>query len=519
MEEKNIKRKEWVKTVAIIFLIIMLVLTFFSNTIMNYSLPEVATEYVQADSITTQVRGTGIVEAGDPYNVIIEENRVIKSVAVQDGDVVEKGQVLFYLEDTKSTEASDLEEQIEQAELAYKQALLGEDVSTTVYNNVQNGVETDTATYQASIQEQKTSVEQIEKTISDLNSQIGTAQAKLVEIGTSGMDLAAATTSSEKAHTAQDTAQTNYDALKSRVDNYDANIAAGTETELDKTVLETQLAAAETTLNTCKNDVYIADSTVALLKQIDLAEANLIVANNNLTTAQDTLSTLQNDIQMEISLSAQKDEIDEMKEELSELEAKAVGGVIEAPIAGTVSGIGHVAGESIMAGEAVAVIQAEGKGHTLSFSVTKRQAAALSVGDKGEISNSWYYSDVVATLLSIKPDTADPTNSKKLTFNIEGDVTPGQSLTLSVGQRSANYDYTVPNNAIREDKNGKYILVLEQKPSPLGNRYYAMRRDVEVLASDDHRSAITGDVYAYEFVVTTSTKPIEEGQQVRLKDN
>ena len=56
MEEKKIKRKEWVKTAAIIFLIIMLVLTFCSNTIMNYSLPEVATEYVMADSITLQVR-------------------------------------------------------------------------------------------------------------------------------------------------------------------------------------------------------------------------------------------------------------------------------------------------------------------------------------------------------------------------------------------------------------------------------------------------------------------------------
>lgn len=513
MEEKNIKRKEWVKTAAIIFLIVMLVLTFFSNTIMNYSLPEVATEYVQADSITTQVRGTGVVEAGDPYNVIIEENRVIKSVVVKDGDVVEKGQTLFYLEDAKSPEATALEEQIEQAELAYKQALLGENVSSGVYSNVQNGVVTDTATYQASIQQQRNNVEQIEKTISDLNSQIGSARAKLVEIGTSGIDLATATTNSENAHAAQDIAQANYDSLKSRVDNYDPSDPESLD------VLETQLATAESTLNTCKNNVYIADSTVALLKQIDMAEANLIVANNNLSNAQSALAKVQNDIQTEISLSAQKAEIDDMKDKLAQLEAKSVGGVIVAPISGTVTGIGHVAGESIMAGEAIAVIQPEGKGHTLSFSVSKRQAASLSVGDKGEISNGWYYSDVVATLLSIKPDTADPTNSKKLTFNIEGDVTAGQSLTLSVGQRSANYDYTVPNNAIREDKNGKYILVLEQKPSPLGNRYYAVRRDVEVLASDDHRSAITGDVYAYEFVVTTSTKPIEEGQQVRLIDN
>ena len=116
-------------------------------------------------------------------------------------------------------------------------------------------------------------------------------------------------------------------------------------------------------------------------------------------------------------------------------------------------------------------------------------------------------------------DTEDPANSKKLTFSIEGDVMPGQSLTLSVGQKSAMYDYTVPNNAVREDKDGKFILVLEQKQSPLGTRYYAVRRSVEVVASDDRRSAITGDVYEYEYVVTTSTKPIQEGQQVRLKDN
>ena len=39
------KRREWVKNAAIIFLSVMLVLTFFSNTFMNYSLPEVAAQY------------------------------------------------------------------------------------------------------------------------------------------------------------------------------------------------------------------------------------------------------------------------------------------------------------------------------------------------------------------------------------------------------------------------------------------------------------------------------------------
>ena len=61
MNENTTKRREWVKNAAIIFLSVLLVLTFFSNTIMNYSLPEVATQYVQSSSITAKVRGTGTI--------------------------------------------------------------------------------------------------------------------------------------------------------------------------------------------------------------------------------------------------------------------------------------------------------------------------------------------------------------------------------------------------------------------------------------------------------------------------
>lgn len=513
MEEKNIKRKEWVKTAAIIFLLIMLVLTFFSNTIMNYSLPEVATEYVQSESITMQVRGTGTVESGDPYNVLIEENRVIKSVVVHNGDLVKKGDVLFYLEEGKSEEYKALEDQIEQAEIAYKQALLGEGVSTQVYNNLQNGVTTDMNAYQNSVQAQKANIAEIEKTIKDLTTQRATAEATLIQIGGSDKDLSTATAEAEAAKTDRDAAKVYYDTCKQNLDNY----AGDDENEI--AALEDTVAMAKAALDSAEHELYIADSTVALIKQMELCDANLITANNNLAVGKDALGKLQADVQTELDLVAQKKQLDSLKEQLAKMKEKNAGGKIEAPIAGTITGISHVAGETISAGEAVAVIQPEGKGHTLSFSVTKKQAATLNVGDRGEVSNGWYFSDVVATLISVKPDTSDPTNSKKLTFNVEGDVTPGQTLTLAVGQRSANYDYTVPNNAIREDKDGKFILILEQKASPLGSRYYAVRRNVEVLASDDRRSAISGDVYAYEYVVTTSTKPIEEGQQVRLKDN
>jgi hypothetical protein len=43
--------------------------------------------------------------------------------------------------------------------------------------------------------------------------------------------------------------------------------------------------------------------------------------------------------------------------------------------------------------------------------------------------------------------------------------------------------------------------------------------DVEVLASDDTNTAISAALYGYEYVITTSTKPVEAGKQVRLNES
>ena len=140
MNEKDTKkRREWVKNAAIIFLTIMLLLTFFSNTIMNYSLPEVATQYVQKGTITAKVRGTGNVEATDPYNVIVKETRVISAVAVKQGDTVEKDQIIYYLEDAESDELKKAEDELEELQLAYMKGLFGNNVSSEVISKVASG--------------------------------------------------------------------------------------------------------------------------------------------------------------------------------------------------------------------------------------------------------------------------------------------------------------------------------------------------------------------------------------------
>jgi hypothetical protein len=120
---------------------------------------------------------------------------------------------------------------------------------------------------------------------------------------------------------------------------------------------------------------------------------------------------------------------------------------------------------------------------------------------------------------SIKNDPQNPGQQKLVTLDITGDVTPGQNMNVSIGQKSANYDLVVPNSAIREDNNGKFVLTVVSKSSPLGNRYIATRVDVEVLASDDTKSAVSGALYNWDYVIVTATKPVEAGKQVRLANN
>ena len=104
MEAQKSKKRELIKTIAIIFLAVLLVLTFFSNTIMNRSLPEVATGIVNSGTINAKIRGSGTISANESYEVILNQTREVRSVCVKVGDTVNQGDLLFVLGDIESQE-------------------------------------------------------------------------------------------------------------------------------------------------------------------------------------------------------------------------------------------------------------------------------------------------------------------------------------------------------------------------------------------------------------------------------
>lgn len=124
MTEEKVKNRGWVKNAAIIFLAVMLVLTFFSNTIMNRSLPEVSAQYAQSGSITTRIRGTGKIEAVETYEVKAADSRKVQSVSVKVGDTVNVGDQLFVLAAGDSTELDSAKQALQELQYSYQKALI-----------------------------------------------------------------------------------------------------------------------------------------------------------------------------------------------------------------------------------------------------------------------------------------------------------------------------------------------------------------------------------------------------------
>lgn len=522
MKENGKSKREWVKTAAIVFLSVMLVLTFFSNTFMNYSLPEVATQYVMSDSITARIRGTGTVESGDPYEVMVNESRKVASVAVRVGDEVERGDVLFYLEDSESDELKAARKALADAEKVlnaaqddlrdardnYNAALLNGDITAEDIKAANSG------TSASAYRQQMTA---IQARITEAENELKPYDETLANLAQMVANIDAQTTYEEHQ---LEVARANLAAAEGSVsgnDGDDSKLAAARKAVDDINASITNLSNQKSALNL---QIYITGrDRDEVNKKLEAAKKELEDLTIMLGKVQtlDGLKDLISDAQ-EVVSDAQKG-VDEVQEEIRKLEEKAFGATITADISGTVTSINVTAGNTTSTMTPVAVLQPEGQGYTMSFSVTNDQARRLAVGDRADLVNAWRYDDVNVVLASIRPDKDDPAQKKMLTFDVTGGVIAGQTLSISVGQQSANFDLVVPNSAIREDNNGKFILIVETRPSPLGNRYAASRVDVEVLASDDTKSAISGALYGYEYVITTSTQPVEAGQLVRLANN
>lgn len=293
------------------------------------------------------------------------------------------------------------------------------------------------------------------------------------------------------------------------------------ETSRTLTMLKTQEANWQMHFNQLEQLVEQAEDAVDTQQEAIETYSDAMDAASQVEVKQQALEELTFTASLgdttQLNLQAARDKIEDQKQLIEELSANSDALEVKAKVSGTISAIHCSAGNTVSSETPMATITITDRGYTVRISVTNEQAQKVRVGDMANITN-YYYGDITATLEKIANDSQNQGRGKLLIFRLDGtDVEPGTNLTLSIGQKSATYDTLIPNSAIRTDSNGSFVLVLVAKSTPLRTRYVATRAEISILAQDDTTAAVTGLANG-DFVITTSTHPLEAGDQVRLVD-
>lgn len=592
------RKREIIKTILIVFLIVMLVLTFCSNTIMNKSLAEITTESATSGKLTERIRGSGLVESNQSYDVKVDGNKIIDTIMIKTGQEVKKGDVLFTVGTEDSEELETAQASLIALELEYQKALLTTPEDYTAENQAISNAREDLNAAIAKRNNAIANSDSAQQSLYDYNSNKNerTRKTKIFDklqstiIAIDSNDYASASVeyignliflydAYSKAEEDYNTAYALYTQMltekpsenpsESPTENYtdttsdtdngsqDSTQEPTTTPTPDNDTLEALKADADakravrdTALdeynnnkaeirNDLMNQLYSIESDIdSLNEQIANYESSQgsdsamsieqydedirvkqnaleeLIVNLNKTKNENDLQNKTNTLEIE----AKKKEIDNLNKKIEKIKQENSITEIKSEYSGIVSSISAKIGEETVPDVPVAVIDIAEEGYTVELTVEAEKTKKIKKGIEAEVVNNWN-GNITAVLTDIKNDTKANSKNKILKFSVTGDVSTGTMIDLSIPCGSGSYDTIVPKSAVYKDSKGSFVLIVNSKSSPLGNRYYAKRVDVEVLASDEISSAVQGAISSGDYVITTASKPIKPNEQVRMKDN
>lgn len=560
--EENIaapgRKREIIKTILIIFLVIMLLLTFFSNTIMNKSLAEITTESVTSGKLTERVRGSGMIESNQSYDVTVDGNKVVDTILVKAGQNVEKDTVLFTVGTGESPELTEAEQMLTALELDYQRALLAAPVDYSSENKAISNARDDLnaaiakrdSAY-ANSSSQQTALAQYNNNktaLSQKQALQGKLSATISAIDADDYSMAAVEYIDNLVQLYNDyiSADEDYNAAYSLYTQLLSSGADITEAKAEADRLKISADEKKTVYDVKKNSVRagLVSQHDAVLADIDYLNAQIFAYESDMQNSSFvSVEELENDVitkqriledlvinlaktqkadnvnsqLLNLDVEAKKAEVDKQTKKVEKLRKECETTEIRSKYSGVVTAVNIQPGETTIPEMPVISIDISEEGYTVKVYVDAEKASQVKTGVQAEVVNNWS-GDVKAVLTDIRNDTESNSDSRILVFNVTGDVDSGTNLDLSIPCGSGNYDVIVPKSAVYEDSNGKFVLTVQAKSSPLGNRYYAERVNVEVLASDETSSAVNGSLTAGTYVITAASLPVSPGDQVRMKD-
>lgn len=560
------------------FLIIMVALTGLSRSADAITTPQVVAERPKGGRIDQKVEVSGNLKARDEESMEVGEGLLVKNVFVEEGERVQKGDVLLELD------AKEIKEKLETAEddlkkLQLRLEQLGlnkdftanhspmetakktltelekdkielvkkEDIQVERAKEKVREVEEDLkeaeanfATFQEeSLEEQLTKAKEAEKEAQkDLNDQkyekdkalkraqqtVDEAKENLWLLG--GGEATAALQALERAEMEYEITKSDWErtlkAAEESLQKAKERIQKLENGEIDDELFKQEEEKVKVARNQVKEQERLLEDTIVsredaiadLDRKIEDAKKDLVKAESE---EENLALNKEQDLQKEsIEKELMQLDIEAKKREIARLQkATEEGGQLKAPSAGIIGEVKVKKGDTTTQGDLLVFVRDTSE-YILEAHLSKEEAEYIQIGDKVQVTLEGEKTPLENTVVeNIVPVQGDTAGKKKVSISVpKGE--PGMSATLKVTKESDKYRYILPIEALKEDNGSQYILVAKQQTTTLGEQIIAER--VEVMVRDKNQSsvAVEGPLGVEDRVIIRSNKPILAGDRVRL---
>lgn len=441
------------------FMILMLAFTFLSRAADSLSVAKIETQLPEQKIIEQRIEAEGRVTAKQEKLVYTDSDLLVESVLVKSGQRVKAGETLF------TVSMADLQKKIDEAELE---------------------------------------IQKMELENQDYVNQIEAKNAK------KSLDL-------QRAREDYENAQTNGEAQVNAANNAllqaQQNLAQYYE-EKNQQTLDNQASASGVTLDGSEKETALLADVKEKEEALDNAKQAKEEAIKEASRAiEDLCAPESTDHALEINqleLSQKKRELEKWKS-LYEQQGK-----IAAQLDSVVTKVGVATGERT--GEIAVCLANEEAGFQFEAQITKEQAKIVEKGNEVCIKKSQGNSSIKGLAVeSVQANAEDEDIFDVVIPLSDAQLGIGETATMTVTKKSSPYPCCVPLQAVRNNGQTDYVLVLQEEETILGKVKTLRSVTVEILDKNERFAALSEESLGNDQeVAVNSDRAVEEGSRVRL---
>lgn len=468
-----------------VILIVMFLSTVISRVADSLTVAKVTVETASAKKIEHIVEAEGMVEKNRELPVMTEENLLVKSVYVSEGEKVEENEVLAQVDLSQLEERMlEIRNEIKALQLQNTQARKTEEMAQKSKEVSQKRANED---YGKAVQENTAALQKAQRKLQEAKEALSSYEES--QKNTTDKNLGA----EKSAEDLQKNKELSEDTQDTSSDGTDSQPLENQQTQLQSLQAEVKRA----------QESY--DGVVAAYQQA-LQEAG--------RQKEDADNTL---VSKDVSVEINEITIKEKQNKLEKLQKiKQAEGKILAPVSGVVTQSFLSVGQKTSDTAAFTLADLS-SGMRFVAEVRKEDKKYVQAGDEVTLKTAGgTVSDLKVETIEKKQDSENFVATVLLSSDA---VSIGDSATMNVVKQSELYETAVPYSAIHSEDSKDYVYVAEQEETILGKEYVVRAVEVDIMDKNEKYAALSEQAVNMEQkIITDSDRYIEAGSRVRLQN-